>query len=327
MMEANLNKSPAHDLVKVLWYYNMLPDLKSSISKILCPFHEDANPSMLINLEQGTWFCFGCQKSGDAKKFVRYMEKNLNDLQALQKFHKILKSKKCSEVNVKHFIKRSKPPSRELYAQAYDYYHGLRRVDWLTDTQDEVEEAYLYMRGRGFSATTLNKVGAKVTYNKSYGLIFPMLDNGKFKGWVCRTMVREVEKKRKYLYNEGFSRASTIVGDYGECDYIFIVEGYMDRLKFIQFGCTNVIAILGWKISSEQIEKLKKAGIVSVISALDNDKCGRDGTEYLKKFFNVTRFCYLKGVKDPGETDRCTFDKMFRRTMWRFQQKVDGGKQ
>ena len=174
------------------------------------------------------------------------------------------------------------------------------------------------MMNRGFDLSTLNKCRAKITYNKSYPIIFPMLDNGKFKGWVCRTTDKEIEKKRKYLYNEGFKRARTLVGDYGHKDYVIVVEGYMDRLKFIQYGEENVVAILGWKMSAEQIEKLKKRNITKVISALDNDECGRKGTEYLKKFFEVTRFTYLKSIKDPGDMDEKSFKKMFERTMKKF---------
>lgn len=303
------------ELAKVLWYYNLVPDLRSSNQKIVCPFHEDANPSLLVNLEDGTWYCFGCGKSGDASRFVKYMEKDLNDLQALKKFHEILKSEKCSNFSVKQYVKKRQKPKPELYAQAYDYYHGLRKVDWKFDDEEEVQEALSYMEHRGFTANALNKVKAKVTYNRSYGIIFPMLDNGKFRGWVCRTMIKEIEQKRKYLYNEGFSRATTLVGTYGSKDYVFVVEGFMDRLKFIQFGYDNVVAILGWKMSAEQMQKLKDKGITKVVSALDNDPCGKKGTEFLKKHFDVIRFCYLKGVKDPGEMTKANFAKMFDKTM------------
>lgn len=64
----------------------------------------------------------------------------------------------------------------------------------------------------------------------------------------------------------------------------------MDRLKFLQFGESNVAAILGWKMSSEQIKKLKDKGVNTIISALDNDPCGKRGTAYLKEHFNVVRF-------------------------------------
>lgn len=313
-----MNNNGGTDLAKVLWYYNLLPDSSSLNQKIVCPFHGDENPSMLVNLEDGNYYCFGCGESGDARKFVATMEKRngLNDLQAYGKFLKILKSDKCSDIKITGTIrKKRKSIKRELYAQAYDYYHGLSKVDWQNTDDDDAIKAREYMRNRGFSAKTLMKCGAKVNYSQNYGLIFPMMDNGKFKGWVCRTMIKAVEQRRKYLYNEGFSRATTLVGNYGKKNYVIVVEGYMDRLKFVQFGEDNVVAILGWKMSQEQEQKLKKAGIKYVISALDNDECGRKGTEYLRSKFKVIRFSYLKKVKDPGDMTKELFDKMYSRTM------------
>lgn len=305
-------------LAKVLWYYNLIPNVTSFSQKIVCPFHEDVNPSMIVNLEDGSWFCFGCNLAGDAVKFVRLMESKhngSNDLQAYKKYLQILKSNKCSNIKLNRVLVKQKPLQKQLYNEAYDYYHGLKKVNWSDSKESEVVSARDYMKKRGFSSDTLNKCGAKVTYNVNYGIIFPMLDNKKFKGWVCRTMVKSIEEKRKYLYNEGFSRATTLVGTYGAKDYVFVVEGYMDRLKFIQFGEDNVVAILGWKMSLQQIQKLKDKGITKVISALDNDTCGKKGTKFLKEHFEVTRFTYLKGVKDPGEMTQESFEKMHRKTM------------
>ena len=311
-------------LAKVLWYYNLIPGTESLSQKIVCPFHKDVNPSMIVNFEDGSWFCFGCGLAGDAVKFVKLMESKyngLNDLQAYKKYLQILKSKKCSDIKLGVNIKTRKE-DRDLYNEAYDYYHGLRTVDWNDSDESEVLDAKQYMMKRGFSPSTLKKCKATVTYNRNYGIIFPMLDNGKFKGWVCRTMVKAVEEKRKYLYNEGFSRATTLVGTYGSKDYVFVVEGYMDRLKFIQFGEENVVAILGWKMSQQQIQKLKSKGITKVISALDNDTCGKRGTKYLEAYFEVTRFSYLKGVKDPGEMTQESFSKMLKRTMEKVHRKI-----
>lgn len=313
-----IEKTGGENLAKVLWYYNLIPDVASISQKIVCPFHDDVNPSMIVNFEDGSWFCFGCNLTGDAKRFVLLMEakyNHLNDLQAYKKYLQILKSDKCSGIKINQALKRQKPLQKDLYDEAYDYYHGLRKVNWKESDEPEVLDAKEYMANRGFDSMTLNKCKAKVTYNKSYGIIFPMLDNGKFKGWVCRTMVKAIEEKRKYLYNEGFSRATTLVGNYGSKDYVFVVEGYMDRLKFIQYGEENVVAILGWKMSPQQIQKLKDKGITKIISALDNDVCGKKGTEFLKKHFEVTRFSYLKGVKDPGDMTKESFNKMLKRSM------------
>ena len=313
-------------LAKVLWYYNLIPDVASLSQKIICPFHEDVNPSMIVNFEDGSFFCFGCNLAGDARKFVKLMEfnrKKLNDLQAYKKYLQILKSDKCSDIKLNRTLIKQKPLQKDLYNEAYDYYHGLSKVNWKDSKEPEVVAAKRYMIERGFKPKILHKCKAKITYNKSYGIIFPMLDNGKFKGWVCRTMLKSIEKKRKYLYNEGFSRATTLVGSYGRKKYVFVVEGYMDRLKFVQFGEENVVAILGWKMSPQQIQKLKDKGITKVISALDNDECGKKGTKFLEKHFQVTRFKYLKGIKDPGDMTQELFDKMFKKTMEIFKAKEE----
>ena len=319
-MEEIVFKCGGKELAKVLFYYGLIPDVSSSEYKIVCPFHNDVNPSMSVDLEKGSYFCFGCAEAGDAFSFVRKMNQNLNDLQSCLKYFKILKSEKCEKIDFSGRSKRKKKQVKVLYEEAYDYYHGLSSIDWKENASDEVVDAKEYMRERGFYPSTLNKCHAKITYNNSYPIIFPMLDNGKFKGWVCRTMTKSIEEKRKYLYNKGFLRRTTLVGEYGHKDYVFVVEGYMDRLKFLQFGEDNVVAILGWKMSSEQIQKLKDAGIKHVVSALDNDPCGKKGTKFLKTIFKVTRFQYLKGVKDPGEMDEVLFFKMYKETMKRLAQ-------
>lgn len=316
-------KENSSKLAKVLFYYGLIDDVSLLKQKIVCPFHEDANPSLLCNLDTDSWYCFGCNKAGDAKRFVELVEKKYyskNDIDAFKTYVDILKSDKVQHISVRNVSSKArKQQSKELYDIAWDYYYGLRTIDWMQPEEQEAIDALEYMSKRGFSAKALNKAKAKVTYNNSYGIIFPMLDNGEFKGWVCRTMKKEVEQYRKYLYNKGFSRVTTLVGDYGSKDYIFVVEGYMDRLKFIQFGINNVVAILGWKMSNQQIEKLKAKGIKKVICALDNDDCGRRGYRYLQNFFKVTRFCYLKGVKDPGDMSEESFKKMYRRTMHAFK--------
>ena len=62
-------------LAKVLWYYNLICSVTPENQKIVCPFHDDVNPSLTVNLIENKWYCFGCGLSGDAITFVKYMEK------------------------------------------------------------------------------------------------------------------------------------------------------------------------------------------------------------------------------------------------------------
>lgn len=292
-------------LAKVLHYYNYPSDEE----KIVCPFHEDVYPSMQVNYQTGSCFCYGCQKSYDTLSFVKELEHESDDLRACIKLAHIMVTKKVSKIKAKKStIKRA--DNKQMLTEAEDYYFNLKSINW----DDEHSEELDYMIKRGFSRKSLNLCKAKYTYNRSYPLVFPMFDNNEFKGWVCRTTLKSIEQRRKYLYNEGFSRATTLCGRYSKGKIVVICEGYMDMLKFRQFGLKNVVAILGWKITAEQIAKLKKMGITHVISALDNDECGKKGTAYLKGFFRVTKFQYPRGVKDAGEMTQEQFNIAFKKT-------------
>lgn len=289
-------------LAKVLHYYGLLDG--EDEFKIVCPFHEDVNASMQISLHNNFFYCHGCASSGDALQFVMNVNKGKDDLQACLEFYKILKSKKVEHLELGPRATKVKSEDKQALIEASDYYNCLRTVDWTKERSDERS----YMLARGFTRKALNLCKAKLTYNDSYPIVFPMYDMGRLKGWVCRTMNKKIEEKRKYLYNEGFSRRSTLVGDYNS-KVVVLVEGYMDWLKFRQFGVNKVAAVLGWKLTAQQINKLREQGVEVIISALDNDSCGNRGTEYAKKFFKVVRFQYPPGVKDPGDMDEDTFNK------------------
>lgn len=300
------------NIIKVLEYYHIEPE-----EKILCPFHADKNPSLMINFKEDNWFCFGCQEGGDAFKFHKKMQNlmgNHDDLKIAIQYQKIIKGK--ASKNEKTLIEqeqvevKDRAYYRQCLIEAKDYYSGLKTIDWFSDEADD--ECREYMKYRGFKMSTLNKAGAKYTYKDiSYPIIFPLMDNGNFKGWVSRSFDHEISETRKYLYNKGFRRRTTIVGDYKNTDTVILVEGYMDYLKGIQNGAKHICAILGWKITDQQIEKLRSNGVEKIICALDNDEAGNRGYEYLKKCFdNVVRFPYPKFIKDMGDLNKKQFKKI-----------------
>lgn len=294
------------DFMKVLQHYGFL---ESEVEyKIVCPMHDDINASMLINLKVGKFYCFGCHKAGNAFDFVKYVNEKKSDLYALKKYFKIINNRsKNKEINsIKTKVAKSKvevKSNKELKQQAWQYFYGLAKTNWYENSEEKQ-----YLKARGFKTNTLKKADVRINCNTSYPIIFPILDNKRFKGWVCRTMDSEIEKKRKYLYNKGFRRANTLSGTY-RTKTVVIVEGHIDMIKAKQLGIENVVAILGWKISDKQISKLKEEGIKNVICALDNDECGKKGFAYLQNYFNVIKFIYPKATKDMGSINKKDFGK------------------
>lgn len=269
-------------------------------TKVLCPFHADVNPSMSIDLAKSRVYCFGCQKSYTAMQFVEASEPELNKLQIYAKMATIAGKTKIQLDPKKLIVNDS--DIEQLLIQAKDYYYNLPKTNWLKEDSDELQ----YLLNRGFSRKILNSSGAKINYNAWYPVVFPIYDNNVFKGWLCRTTNKEVEAKRKYLYNRGFRRRTCLCGRYNNRSPLVIVEGYMDMLMLRQAGLKNVIATLGWKMSSEQRNMLKDANITNIVSALDNDEKGEEGYRFLLSlgFNKVDKWKYRKSQKDPGDQSK-----------------------
>lgn len=274
--------------------------------KTVCPFHDDKNASLLIDIPQKRFYCFGCTAHGSTYELLKHAHPNANILDIYRYIYTSIDSKEINKVLIGKKVVKKKNINK-----ARDYYYNLPKTNWYKLHDEDDLEVRSYMKHRGFSNTLLKQCGAKLTYNQSYPIIFPMFDSGFFRGYVCRTTDPEIEQKRKYLYNEGFSRATTLAGDY-DSETVLVVEGFMDKLKANQFGIKHVVAILGWKASSKQIEKLKKKGVQKIICGLDNDECGRKGYKYLKslKQFKVYRLHYPSGCKDFGDVSKTTFPRI-----------------
>ena len=132
------------DLAKVLIYFGIINDVVSSDFNIICPFHDDINPSMRICLTDGSFFCFGCEAKGNALDFVMKAYPELNDLQACVLLEKILNSNEVKELNVKYRKKRRIQNGQALI-EAKDYYYGLRETDWHDIKTKEEQNILDYM--------------------------------------------------------------------------------------------------------------------------------------------------------------------------------------
>ncbi len=299
-----------NELAGVLHYYGLIKDNPSDKFKIMCPFHPDKNPSMIVDLLKGNFYCFGCGKTGDVNKFVQWVEK-VDPLQSMLMVKKIVKTNAVKKLNIDFKPRNDAKEDRKL---AEEYFTTLSKPSWRYIKKH-------YMFDRGFTRRTLIEHDIRINQNTTYPVIAPIYDMGRFKGYVCRS---DKDIDRKYLYNTGFSRKSTIVGDY-EGPWVVVTEGYMDWLKLKQFDVENAAAILGWRITDEQIKKLSRY-TKTVISALDNTETGREGTKILSKHFKVVRFQFTENAKDVGDLDLFDFNLCWSNTVDKIRQMKGGSK-
>ena len=109
----------------------------------LCPFHTEKTPSFSVNPELGAYFCFGCQKSGDAITFVREVEQ-LDFVGAVERLAARANiTLRYDDANFSAERKR-KQRLHEATQAAIDFYH-----ERLLSGPDG-GEARRYLRSRGF---------------------------------------------------------------------------------------------------------------------------------------------------------------------------------
>ena len=291
--------------------------------KIVCPFHEDQNASLQINVSDAFFFCYaGCGAQGSSVELYKNFYKiehpkkpSINDLQASIAISKIV-GYKFGHTSGNEFRTppKAKESCRQEINQAREYYYNLPEPCWYkpsnTDAiSDEILQCREYMNGRGFSNRILTQFQAKPSMNKYYPIVFPLLENGIFRGYVMRTFNKEIEEQRKYIYNRGFRRQNALPGSFKNTDTVICVEGYFDLIKANQLGCKNVVCFLGWKASDRHLQKLKRAKIKTIICALDSDEAGNKGYHYLQRIskqygFIIKRLRYPKEIKDFGDIEQ-----------------------
>ena len=109
----------------------------------LCPFHKEKTPSFSVNPSMNVFYCFGCQKSGDAITFVREVE-HLDFVGAVERLAARAGIQlRYDDANVSKDRQR-KNRLHEAVAAAIDYYH-----ERLLEGAD-ARNARGYLRSRGF---------------------------------------------------------------------------------------------------------------------------------------------------------------------------------
>jgi len=117
----------------------------------LCPFHAEKTGSFSVNAEEGLYYCFGCQASGDAISFVRATE-GVDFVEAVER----LANRAGITIRFDDDRDRNEERNRrrELLAAmtaAVDFYH-----DRLL-THPDAGRARQYLRSRGYNGEIVRK--------------------------------------------------------------------------------------------------------------------------------------------------------------------------
>ena len=282
--------------------------------KGLCPFHSEEKPSFSVNVLEKLWHCFGCDKGGDAIKFVELTD-NISFPKAVQK----LGGDHVTEMmaNTKPDNKKPKPPAKpatpktkliKLLNRCIEFGHT-------TFTEDNRAMTYLNKRGIdnnelfsdfkiGFTNGTLLNVlpnnGEVTNQLKELGILnskgtelfygcvtFPLYDlNGEPSGLYGRRLPEFTKgNNAEHLYlpvlpdsTKGLLNRQAASAN----KTIILTEAIIDSLTLINAGIKNAIPCFGTNgFTATHMDLLKQAAVETAIICFDADDSGRTAAKSL----------------------------------------------
>lgn len=247
------------------------PNGKTEV-QCLCPFHDDTNPSLSVNLKKGLFRCFGCGVSGGVVKFIE-LRYGLDKKAALEKI-------KEEEGNP--------PPTPASGGHSKTKTHNSKPA-YLTLDQVKLIHNQLMKNAAGLK-TFQDKYGLSRETIEKY-LIGYQFDDGKKE--YCYVVPREIEPGKWILKNhkggQSFgAKASLYPFDVVKEDlpYILICEGEFKALLLNQLGFPAISVTSGACTWRQEWSSFFTN--LNVIIAYDNDEPGRQGALKVAEFLKGT---------------------------------------
>lgn len=293
-----------------------------------CPFHMDSNPSLSIDINEGLWYCFGCNKGGDIFNFIMEHE-DLNFIESVKYLANFLNLEFQEFKEINNQEKENKPKllpkekSYNLLKIFSEYYNkillktkvGQKALKYLESRglnkeiietfligycPKNIENTLIFINKKKIDIKDLISTGLIIEkgQEKYYELMnsritFPIFKSNKIIGISGRAIDNKTEPK--YLNTIGLQKNTTLYALNITKNYIksenkaIITEGYFDALAVYKIGFKNVVAIMGISLSQEQLNLLKKY-CNRVLLLLDQDKTGTEATLKLLLFLALNKF-------------------------------------
>ena len=279
----------------------------------LCPFHQEKTPSFSVSQDKQFYYCFGCQATGSALKFLMEFDR-LDFISAVEYL-----AHRCGvEVPRDDRVDNTGSEKRNsvynvLQQSASFFREQLRR-------SEARYRAISYLKGRGLSGEIAVAYGigyappgwmnlmeklaisaadrqllidaGMLTDNpqesKTYDrfrdrIMFPIRDlRGRTIAFGGRVL--DDETKPKYLNSPEtavFHKSRELYGLYEarrrqkNLDQLIVVEGYMDVVALAQHDINYVVATLGTSTTTDHIERMFRI-VKTLVFCFDGDAAGRN---------------------------------------------------
>ena len=323
------------DLVKVVQEHVRLTKRNKDFWG-LCPFHQEDSPSFKVNPQMQSWYCFGCERSGDVFTFVELIEKTdkRGALQLLAERAGVELRKLSPQQKERSDMRKRLLAMLKLAAQFYEYVlwstpagEPGRRL--LAERQVNEENARRFQlgyapAGRGFAeylrakkrsladaqeAGLLRRDGADFFAER---LVIPIRDErGQPLAFTARTV--RADEQRKYINSPetpAYVKGRVIFGldlardDIARKGHAVLMEGQFDVITAHGAGIQNTVASSGTALTEDQVRLLKRF-TDELLLVFDADRAGRQAAQKAVLLAAAhqmrTRVATVAGAKDPDE--------------------------
>lgn len=276
-----------------------------------CPFHQETKPSFYISDDRGTFYCFGCQASGDLIEFYS----RINGLDFRETVRQLAEE---AGISIEESHEGGRQPARsnkqailDMHNAAADHFAG-------NLASSAGEECRAYIEKRGVAPEIVERFGLGWASRDWHSLEYFLARLGFDSELACEAgLLARSAKGNPYdrfrgrlifpirnLSNQVIAFGGRIIGEEDEAKYInspdtpiygkkeqlyglpqarraisakgyaLVTEGYVDVLSLHQFGYANSVGVLGTALTEEQIRRL--SGFTSQVGLLfDGDPPGR----------------------------------------------------
>jgi len=274
-----------------------------------CPLHGERTPSLSVSPEKGVYYCFGCQRSGDAISFVQEID-NLDFVGAVESLAGRYGVQLRYTSQNEGATRARKRTLLDAVEKAVAFYHDrlltgpdageargyLRsrgydgdlvrtyRIGWAPDDWDQLarrlklKDDDLRDSGLGF----VNKAGRQQDAFRGR-VMFPITDErGDAVGFGGRILPGHEGPKYKNTTTEAavYDKSKILYGLHTHRDGIvkageaIICEGYTDVIGYATGGIPRAVATCGTALTEDHVKLLKRFSANRVILSFDADAAG-----------------------------------------------------
>src|SRR6202162_6464482 len=272
----------------------------------LCPFHQEDSPSFKVNPQMQSWYCFGCERSGDVFTFVELIEKtDKRGALTLLAERAGVELKKLSPEK-----KNPSPPRRRLLAMlklAAQYYEyvlwsnpagepGRRLLEARLVNEDTARRFQLgyapagrgfaeYLRAKKKSLQDAQEAGLMSRDGSDFfaeRLVIPIRDErGQPLAFTARTV--RADEQRKYITSReppAYIKGRVLFGldlardEITKRGHAVLMEGQFDVITAHHHGVTNAVGSSGNALTDDQVRLLKRF-TDELLLVFDADRAGR----------------------------------------------------